>query len=67
MKVKELVEHLLTGDQEAEVAVFDYFGKPIPMDKYDFMFEDIKRGHNPQGIVGGYLRVTAVDIGTEPE
>ncbi len=67
MTVKELIAHLNTGDPEAIVAVFDHFGRPIALTAWDFAFENIKIGHNPQGLVGAYVRVTAVDIGPEPE
>lgn len=67
MKVRELVEHLLAGNQDAEVGVFGWFGEWLPMDRDDFVFEEVKNGHNPQGHVGWYLQVEQIDRGPEPE
>jgi hypothetical protein len=60
-RVKDLVAHLLTGDQEARVLVSDHFGQPIPLSPSDFTFVESK------GSFGNYLRVSAVDIGPDPE
>jgi hypothetical protein len=65
-KVRDLVAHLLTGDQEAEVVVFGYFGEKYEVGKHDFQFLEIKPRDNPQGIVGSFLRVEVPDIGPEP-
>ena len=67
MNVEELIKHLQTGDQKAEVVVTDHFGKPIKLNEYDFCFVDYKRGESPQGLMGWYLKVSAIDIGPEPE
>jgi len=67
IKVKDLVRHLLSGDQEADVLVFGYFGEPYEVSTSDFTFHTIEKGHNPQGVTGSVLEVRAFDIGEEPE
>lgn len=56
-----------TGDPEADVIVRDHFGRPIPMDKWDFNFINYQKGESPQGLMGCYLCVNPIDIGPEPE
>ncbi len=67
MKVKDLVKHLKSGDQDAIVAAMDHFGRPVFVDEYDFSFRQYKIGDNPQGVTGWYLIIPVVDIGPEPE
>ena len=67
MTVRELVEHLLTGDQDAVVARFGYFGELYPMTKHDFSFEELQPGDNPSISEGSFLRVDPPYIGQEPE
>ena len=67
VKVRDLVAHLLKGDQDAEVVVMDHFGHPLGMDLEDFNFRDYKKGDSPQGVVGWNLCVEPVDIGPDPE
>lgn len=64
MKVRDLVEHLLSGDQNAEVIVLDHFGRSIEVTKEDFTFY---RGQNQQEVVENFCLMRAVDIGPEPE
>ncbi len=55
-KVKDLVAHLLKGNQEAEVEAHGYFGEPIHVDITDFRFSED----------GSTLEVPCIDRGEEP-
>jgi hypothetical protein len=59
VKVRELVEHLLKGDQEAEVVALDHFGRPLGVTLEDFIFMKDKTSN--------YLTVSPIDIGPEPD
>jgi len=70
MTVRELIAHLQTGDQDAEVVVFDHFGQPIELHEFDFDF--MRRTHYPKAVdipkdKQWFLGVRAVDIGPEPD
>ena len=67
MTVKDLVVHLLAGDQEADVVVHDHFGREIKISESDFCFRHYKTGDSPQMVIGSRCLVTPIDIGPEPD
>lgn len=67
MKVKDLVAHLLSGDQEAYLVTFGHFGEIHAVNKGNFEFRQVKNGRSPQRVAGSYLSVTCPDIGPDPD
>ncbi len=66
VKVRDLVAHLLKGDQDAEVMVPDHFGQPFGMNLDDFQFVQCRQDSTGKH-TEWYLSISPVDIGPDPE
>lgn len=67
MTIKELKKLLGQYPADTQVVRMDWFGRPVPFDKYCFTFHDYKKGDNPQGVLGPHLDVVSPDIGEPPD